>query len=404
MGLFSRNENTNLGTNYDVPADESYTYPTGFGRILSESAQNDLNLFSALIARDFEEAALIQEGYGGFSEEVITEGVGDIFKKIKEIFLKLLAKIKGIFKSFLAKFDSVVIKDNRKYFEKYKPVVNGAGINWSNFECKFQKPKDSGIQGYNLDLGYHAWNQMQLKLGTPETFESKKIDDLTEDDAAYIEFLNKTGTSISEASDFDKEFHEMFYEDEEMSDDYNAMKRYAEPILYAGDKYAQDLKKNLENLDSGVRKILKQIDKEPEASLKYTPKTVLDKETDDNKTITKVDRNVRNNSDLKNPEFTTNGTNVTVGKLKGDTEGKYLQFANAESTLAQIFERAVTKVHSAVLTEIKFETKQARSIYAAMVAYALKGKNKVANESADSLPIIAQEAAEYEFESDFELA
>ena len=403
MGLFSRNENTNLGTNYDVPADESYTYPNGFSRIMSEAAQNDLNLFSALIARDFEEAALIQEGYGGFSEEVITEGVADIFKKIKEIFIKLLAKIKGIFKSFMAKFDSVVMKDSKAFYEKYKKDVNAAGINWSNFECKVQMPKNGGISTFTIPLGLNDWNDLVDAIGGDgKNFDSKKLEDLKDDDKALIELLNKTGTSLSEASDFDKEFHEYYFDDEETGDDAQKLKNMVEPILYGGKDYHKTIKRNLDDFDKAVTKIVNHMDKIADDALKNSPASKLtgkgtDKAYSANAKISSISG--------KDVSFTNyKKDDVKVSQLRNDTDGKNLAFANGLTDLANIFQNASTKIHTAFLNEVKFEAKQARSIYAAMVAYALKGKNRTANESADYLPTIAQEAAEYEFDSDFELA
>lgn len=401
MGLFSNIENTSLGTNYDVPADESYTYPNGFARIMSEAAQNDLNLFSALIARDFEEAAMIQEGYGGFSEEVITEGVTDIFKKIKEMFLKLLAKIKGIFKSFMAKFDSVFMKDSKDYYEKYKKYVNAAGINWSDFKCKVQMPKKR-VSDFTLPITEKDWNDMIDNIGeTVANFNKKAVEVLKEDDKALINLLNLTGTKISEASDFDKEFHELYFDDEETIDEHQKLKDMVEPILYGGEKYHKTIKKDLDMFDRAVKKIVNHMDKIADDARKKTPTSKFDG-MKAGSNVADVDVKI-SNIDGSDVAYTHRKTKDIV-KVK-DIDN-YLPFANAVSDLAHIYQNAATKIHVAFLNEVKFEAKQARSIYAALVAYALKGKNKTgsANEGVESLIVVAKEAAEYEFDSDFELA
>jgi hypothetical protein len=426
MGLFSKNDYIGLGSNYEVAADESYTYPTGSGRILAEAAQNDLNMFSALIARDFEEAAYIQEGYGGFSVEVITEGVTGIFSKIKELFLKLLAKIKGLFKSFMAKFDAVVIKDNKKYFDKYKSVVNSGNVKWDGFKCKYQKPKtDIGNFVIKENDAVDVYNNTTFSEDSTDKIEysEKLYEKVFEDDAAHIAFVNAlTGLKITELADFEKEFHESLFEDEDELDDTSAAtaKSSIESIMIAGDNYGKTVTKNLDNFDKAIKKLVRITEDQAKAIEKVYPTgKEYEFEKSDNASNYKITTKVgtRTDSDFDLSDSTNDVKNVkfakydnksgkrTINKEKTSAGvGETLKVANAYHKLAEVFQVSATKVHTAYLNELKFVTKQARTVYAAMVAHASRYKNKVVADNSSALLYVAQEAAGYEFDSDFELA
>jgi hypothetical protein len=423
MGLFSKNDYIGLGSNYEVAADESYTYPTGSGRILAEAAQNDLNMFSALIARDFEEAAYIQEGYGGFSVEVITEGVTGIFGKIKELFLKLLAKIKGLFKSFMAKFDAVVIKDNKKYFDKYKSVVNSGNVKWDGFKCKYQKPKKD-VGGLTIAEGAAVDVYNNTKFGSNKLgYDESTYEKVFEDDAAHIAFVNAlTGLKITELADFEKEFHESLFEDEEELDDTSAAtaKSSIESIMIAGDKYGKTVTKNLDDFDKAIKKLVRITEDQAKAIEKIYPTGIdYEKGKESEKSNYKITSTIGGRGD--NTEFDTSSddnsiNNNRLASYKGTEDGSKnkektatavgysLKVANAYHKLAEVFQVSATKVHTAYLNELKFTTKQARTVYAAMVAHASRYKNKVVADNSSALLYVAQEAAGYEFDSDFELA
>lgn len=122
MGIFSQNYRPGFN-NYTVEAAEGYGGPGADSKIMLECYQNDMALFEGLIASDFHAAYAAING-SVTESTVITEGaIGDFFKKIKEMFLKLIEKIKGLVKSFMIKFVAVFIRDNKQLVRKYHKQV-----------------------------------------------------------------------------------------------------------------------------------------------------------------------------------------------------------------------------------------------------------------------------------------
>lgn len=122
MGIFSQNYRPGFN-NYTVEAAEGYGGPGADSKIMLECYQNDMALFEGLISSDFHAAYAAING-SVTESTVITEGaIGDFFKKIKEMFLKLIEKIKGLVKSFMTKFVAVFIKDNKELVKKYHKQV-----------------------------------------------------------------------------------------------------------------------------------------------------------------------------------------------------------------------------------------------------------------------------------------
>ena len=153
MGIYSSNV---LRESYSVTdfasqiePDENYNAVTGCAMAFLESQQNDLALFNATIANDFQEVAALQEGY-----EVINESVASVFEKIKEILKKLIAKIKGIFQSFLAKLRGT-FSSNKDLYDDYVKQINKY-YNWKDFKVKkFRKKKVDGDIGAAIQEHAH---------------------------------------------------------------------------------------------------------------------------------------------------------------------------------------------------------------------------------------------------------
>ena len=137
--IFSGNT-TALGAT-SIPMAEGYDCSCGVSLALVESARNDLAMFKALVQADYREIAICKESTGVVQEgEVATlhEAVGGgIFKKIAELFRKLVAKIKGIFHNFMAKIRGLYMKD-KELVKKYQNEL-GRKTNLDKLEIKWRK-------------------------------------------------------------------------------------------------------------------------------------------------------------------------------------------------------------------------------------------------------------------------
>ena len=130
---------TSLGSS--IPMAEGYDGAVGVAQALIESARNDYAMFRAMLNADARELSLRKSGYVAESEILALQEAtgGSIWKKIADLFKKLIAKIKSIFANFLAKFRGLYMKD-KELVKKYgSQVIRKSNIN--NLEVKWRKLK-----------------------------------------------------------------------------------------------------------------------------------------------------------------------------------------------------------------------------------------------------------------------
>lgn len=141
--IFSGNT-TALGAT-SIPMAEGYDCSCGVSLALVESARNDLAMFNALIQADYKEMSICSESTGVMQEGEIAalhEAVGGgIFKKIAELFRKLVAKIKSIFHNFIARIRGLISKD-ADLVKKYQKELGLRGTKLNNkLEVKWRKAR-----------------------------------------------------------------------------------------------------------------------------------------------------------------------------------------------------------------------------------------------------------------------
>lgn len=137
--IFDANR-TSLGSS--IPMAEGYDGTVGVAQALIESARNDYAMFRAMLDADARELSLRKSGYVAESEILALQEAtgGSIWKKIADLFKKLIAKIKSIFANFLAKFRGLYMKD-KELVKKYgSQVIRKSNIN--NLEVKWRKTKN----------------------------------------------------------------------------------------------------------------------------------------------------------------------------------------------------------------------------------------------------------------------
>lgn len=172
--IFSGNT-TALGAT-TIPMAEGYDCSYGASLALVEAARNDLAMFQALVQADYKEMAICKESTGVVQEGEIAslhEAVGGgIFKKIAELFKKLVAKIKGIFHNFMAKINGLTMKD-KDLVKKYQGEL-ARKRNLDKLEVKWRKVNESAeweafdvAKAFKKAEGWaeDSWDRVKFYLG-----------------------------------------------------------------------------------------------------------------------------------------------------------------------------------------------------------------------------------------------
>lgn len=153
MGIYSSKfQSYNNGSLIDLETVEESKHPISIAGGIACVVENEQNYNKLMQAIAIAELCHL-ESTG--EEMVYTEGVvSDFFKKVKEMFKKILAKIAGLFKKFIAMIDGF-FKNDKDFLTKYEKDLNDAN------------PKNLTYKGYKFDID--AW--------TPAT-DSKSVSDI----------------------------------------------------------------------------------------------------------------------------------------------------------------------------------------------------------------------------------
>lgn len=196
--IFSGNT-TALGAS-TIPMAEGYDCSFGVSLALVEAARNDLSVFRAMVQSDYREMAICKESTGVMQEGELAslhEAVGGgIFKKIAELFKKLVAKVKSIFHNFMAKINGLTMKD-KDLVKKYQGEL-ARKRNLDKLEVKWRKGDPStGLAAFNVDSvvsGFKkgdgwkedSWDRVKYYLDedvdSVNEFVKKVIEDTFEDE------------------------------------------------------------------------------------------------------------------------------------------------------------------------------------------------------------------------------
>lgn len=355
------------GVSSNIAPAEGYTNEHAALEVMAECYQNDLKLFEAALYTDFQESAMIHEGASEESLVAMQEGaIGDFFKRIKDLFKKLIAKVKAIFRAFMAKFDSVFMKSNKEFVNKYKVEVQKKDL--SDLEVKYSKSKDRDfIRAASVSIGLNG------------TATEKQVEDFDMDEEVcrLINDMVGNGFKISDPKDFEKEYHEHCYDDEE---EVKASTIITSIIatLSGQDDLIKRVEKANKNLEDTLGKVVKAIEKQENDF--YKMKDADKKTANINLGYTSTDKA---------------SASVAGGSVGGKLDVKYkqatLQMLSKSSSAMQT---AVTKVTAGALREAKFQGTQARRIMAKAVGYK-------AWKAEGALLEAIEDAALYEAETDF---
>ena len=203
--IFSGNK-TALGAS-TIPMAEGYDCSYGVGLALVESARNDLAVFKAMVQADYKEMAICQESTGVIQEgelSALHEAVGGgIFKKIAELFKKLVAKVKAIFHNFAAKIRGLVMKD-KELVKKYQTeVLRKSGI--EKLEVKWRKVQKEGHNSVEFEI-----------IDALGEFKPSDANDYKDEvSERYNKYMKNFGVDADNTGEFVKEYVNNVLDDEE---------------------------------------------------------------------------------------------------------------------------------------------------------------------------------------------
>ena len=381
MGVYSNNRlafNEGYGSFVeDVEPDLSYFGQAGADRILAEAAQNDLKMFDAIIANDFQEAYLtkaMNEGANCADQIVALQeaSVGGIFGRLKEFLKKIWAKIKGLIESFITKIRGAVTSDNKKLVDKFKKQINNGSSKLSKMKYKWSKPKKEltfGIgEKYKSDtadavrkiLASDSYDAISSSKGlAKDCYDLEKaLEDDDYDDKELSRIIDNKITATS-VSDFAKDAHEYFFEDEDEEDGtFNSIQTNIMSTLINSETNTKNLRKAQESLDKYFKEEIKKAQKMEDTALK-----AVGHEKDSDWSISRNGPSV--NKVQANDDVTYNGSKIKAPAL----------WAKIGATLQNYFSHLqsnYTRILNAEMAAITFNIKQCRRVWIQAASYAVK--------------------------------
>lgn len=358
MGVYSSNR-TQLGmyNSDEIIANESYIGVAGAFQMMVEGFQNDQAIFESVLANDFAEAIAVQEGTG---VEVVNEAsVGGFIEKMKELVKKAWEKIKGLFQTFLAKFNNVIIRDNKKFVDKYKKEV--LTKNLSKMKYKWAAPKEGELDALEK-LVNAASVDVAVLMDDCMSKDIKQINEKADNGDLLEDLLG------CDPKEFAKESHEACFGDlDEVEGLDSSRLTYCMNVLLGSAKTIKRVEKAKADADKVYSTMLKQIDKAKNTVAKNFPK-------DDQ-------------------------TSVKISDDHGAVSGKATDVMAKLNTMTKVINignTAMSRLSGVLITETKFEIKQARRVFAQAAAFNAKAVKENA-----LLVEAAGDAAEYEVESSF---
>ena len=350
-----------------------------------DNIMNEQTMFEGMILSDIQESVMRIQGANDNEIMAYTENVlTDILDKIKEFLMKVWEKIKAIFRGWMAKLDSVMMKNNKEFVNKYRKIVSGKDL--TDMKVTWRKPKaelkkgiayfDVSKSGSRLDLGVTSKNAQATLDKWDQDDELCKI--LTES----VDIVK----NLTDSKDFEKEFVDAYLDDEEEDDtvgnDINGI--MAELLSFKDTK--KNHKKANDSLNKAMSHLTKAIDKDVALMSKAMPIKDGGKMSGDFEfkkyTLTKDgDNNYTQGSD--NTSYQYGKANETISSFGSDkplytgatAEKDKEHVENIRKGLlivqkyANLYATAANKYTAAVMKVLKMWNDGNRKVWAAAVAY-----------------------------------
>ena len=370
MGIFSTNRYSSVGSNVVIEAAEGYHGEIGAAIAMLEGYQNDMALFNGIIATDFQEACLVQEGASAEEVYILQEGaLKGAWEKLKEFFKKLGEKIKGIFHAFIAKMESYFMKDSKKFYDKYAQEIRLKEIKDLYVPCRDLK---DGITANNIVPEFKNYGTIIF------TNKSDAIDALSNYDEDKA-FSNAVSTYVDGLKDnvskstFEKDFYDRTFKEK------NDVKFTSKDVvdgwpgaLLSKKDGLKSIKDSNEKIGSLIKKYIEHIDKlekEADTALKAGKEGKF-----------RMQYGVVANSDKSDLSDTTKNLNITKDvDTSKDNDIQYTKEWHAVYQMAQkdtqILQEVFNMYAGSSVKVYKEACTTARKIFAAAVAYSPKKEN-----------------------------
>lgn len=264
--IFDANR-TSLGSS--IPMAEGYDGTVGVAQALIESARNDYAMFRAMLDADARELSLRKSGYVAESEILALQEAtgGSIWKKIAELFNKLIAKIKGIFANFLAKFRGLYMKDKQLVKTYADQIMRKSNI--GKMEIKWRKTKKN-----IKDLITKLDPSVQVNSLVGSVTVDKWNEDTDERWKKVTQANDEIGKECSDAAEVKEALEDKIWEDDSPNKyDFKDIFSGARELVVTFDgfgklisDYEKSVKKTTSELDKKVKEYNKKAD---EAAKKY---------------------------------------------------------------------------------------------------------------------------------------
>lgn len=349
MGVYSEVTRNYTGA-FDFDSVEESTHVPGIEGAYAIFTETQENYNAIMKAIGIEELAHLEST----GVEMVYEA-GDVkgfFAKIKEFFMSILRKIASLVKKFFAMVDSWT-KSDKDFVEKYKKALTQVstkdfeykGFKFSNLNWSPNQASDKMKGNINSKTGVADFGAMDAKVKAQDVQAFETILSATEDsedirDAMRASAIGASGTI--ESSEFHKEIFKHFRSDEDSKDTIRSVNVTDLLSTISGSlNVKKEAKRVFDALEKVIKEEIKNLDRLESDTLKLIPG-----KTDADKSLQGVY--------TKAIGATSKITSLTKDRLS------YLQMVNG-----------------GLLTAIKDENRQAKSVCVSLLNY------KPKNESAD---------------------
>ena len=384
MGIYTNTDRFNTNNDvYDyaseIAANEAYTAAVGCAQILLDNQKNDRALFESVIYNDVAEVnAFYNEGVQVVNENAIT----NVFKKIIEMFKKLLAKIKGVFMSVITRI-STALSDGDKLVKKYDKKIQDCK-NWTKFALKnIRKPKEDNIfDAINTTFPFamsntfavNTANDLTAKIGDIGTAAEIKDMDAADVRKNVMRSYVKDGIDTSKEN-FRKSVMDSLFNDAaefKVSASSDISATWIKGAVEGKNKALSNVKATAKKAEQLLNKII--------GDLVKLDKKLSSIASGDKANSTKVEgeftssrshnTNWDADSDKNKPEGTYKDDSVKTTESGGKSVAEVQAYVQALNKVASAEQDVVARVTAEIIEVYKFTLAQGRKIYAAAARYA----------------------------------
>ncbi|MGL5751052.1 MAG: hypothetical protein ACRCXT_11030 [Paraclostridium sp.] len=376
MAVYSKNR-TSLG-NYDseeIVANENYSEVSDTLLMVMEGAINDQIIFENVIGMDFQEVGARHQGMEVAIEEA---AVGGFVDKVKEFLKKAWEKLKGIFKSFLAKLDTLIMRDNKAFVEKYKAQVMKKNL--SKMKYKWADPKNVNNLGEMRSISVLATSASEGMVKCKVESSRKKEVEIAEDGTLLDNILTVLNNNkTTDVKSFNKDFRETLFNDIEVEEGLNSSRLQEIMTILCNKKLITNVEKSKKEIDKYFSKLLNDVDKESKRLSALIP--------DSDKT-----KNHNYNISFGNDKDDNNAVLGGTGSISGsDSASDAVAIVNAMYKVLSVHQTAINMYTGRTLAEVKNHVAQCRAVFNKAVSF-----NPKAIKEDAVLFEAAYEAGEYE--------